>query len=340
MLIHNVDDFGMLIVSIQAVPSLKWHLLLRCSTDHSVSTLLPRVTHQALYWTCTNTCTFFSSLSTVTISLFSSRFCLLVKYSMFSWAHYSLLVFGPWWFFTGINVWGSEDETWLWIWIFSLCSKLFEFHTDLSHPALVNTLANNPLISTRMLLSFLPAHQLHGPFRHRNALYNKKLKQFLTAEADNPEEPLCLGCRFRNVGAEGFQHAEEDARVDEDKQTTLEKTKVVTFPLFVQSSKTSVCNGASCCDDSSNKYCGSRCGIRTCRHRCGAIPYHWVIHESSTWRGASSSQLLTSSALPLSRNWTLVSICTFCQTTSVKRPIIPRSAPASSLPRTHFTLLS
>ena len=49
MLIHNVGDFGVLIVSIQAVPSLKWHLLLRCSTDHSVSTLLPRVTHQALY---------------------------------------------------------------------------------------------------------------------------------------------------------------------------------------------------------------------------------------------------------------------------------------------------
>ena len=81
--IHNpilmlIYDFGMLIVGIQAVPSLKWHLLLRCSTDHSVSTILPRVTHQALYWTCTNTLAFFFlffSVYTVTVSLFSSRFC-------------------------------------------------------------------------------------------------------------------------------------------------------------------------------------------------------------------------------------------------------------------------
>ena len=157
---------------------------------------------------------FLLSVSTVTISLFSSRFCLLVKCSMFAWAHYSLLVFRPWRFLIGIDVWGSEDETCFWSGYFPCVQNLlFEFHTDLSHPVLVNTLANNPLISTRMLLSFLPAHQPHSPFRHRNALYNKKLKQFSTAEADNPEEPLCLDCRFRNVGAEGFQHAEEDTRV-------------------------------------------------------------------------------------------------------------------------------
>ena len=69
------------------------------------------------------------------------------------------------------------------------------------------------------LPSFLPAHR---PFRHRDALYNKKLKQFSAAEADTPEEPLCVDCQccFWNLGAEGPQHAEEDTRVEEDKQTS------------------------------------------------------------------------------------------------------------------------
>ena len=57
---------------------------------------------------------FLLSVSTVTISLFSSRFCLLVKCSMFAWAHYSLLVFRSWRFFIGIDVWSSEDETCFW----------------------------------------------------------------------------------------------------------------------------------------------------------------------------------------------------------------------------------
>ena len=48
MLIHDVGEFGMLIVGIQAGPSCKWDLLLRCSTDRSVSTVLP-LTDQPLY---------------------------------------------------------------------------------------------------------------------------------------------------------------------------------------------------------------------------------------------------------------------------------------------------
>ena len=36
-----------------------------------------------------------------------------------------------------------------------------------------------------------------------------------------PEEFLCVDCQclFRNVAGEGFQHAVEDTRVEEDKQT-------------------------------------------------------------------------------------------------------------------------
>ena len=43
-------------------------------------------------------------------------------------------------------------------------------------------------------------------------------------------EPLCVDCqcRFRNVGALGFQHA-EDKRVDEDKQTMGGKNEGRTF---------------------------------------------------------------------------------------------------------------
>ena len=53
-------------------------------------------------------------------------------------------------------------------------------------------------------------------------LYNKKLKRFSAAEANTPEEPFYADCqcRFRNVGAEGFQEAEEDTKAEEDKQTT------------------------------------------------------------------------------------------------------------------------
>ena len=148
MLIHNVGDFGMLIVSIQAVPSLKWHLLLRCSTDHSVSTVSY---HGSLIKHCTELVQipyfYFFPVSTVTISLFSSRFCLLVKCSIFAcqWAHYSLLVFGPWQFFIGIDAWGSEDETCSGSGYFPCVQNLrFEFHTDLSHPALVQYFGQQP----------------------------------------------------------------------------------------------------------------------------------------------------------------------------------------------------
>ena len=40
MLIHDVGDFRMLIVGIQAGPSLKWHLLLRFRQGHSSSIVL------------------------------------------------------------------------------------------------------------------------------------------------------------------------------------------------------------------------------------------------------------------------------------------------------------
>ena len=66
-------------------------------------------------------------------------------------------------------------------------------------------------------------------------------------------------------------------------------------------------------------------GIGTCRHGCKAIQYHSALNYScqvsSTCRGASSFQLLTPSALPLSLNSTLCIILHFpSNSTSLKRP--------------------
>ena len=74
-----------------------------------------------------------------------------------------------------------------------------------------------------MLLSFHPTHQLHRPFGHRDALYNKKFKQLSAVEADTPRGTFVRRMLFSK--SEGFQHAEEDTRVDEDKQTTDSKNE-------------------------------------------------------------------------------------------------------------------
>ena len=79
MLIHDVGDFRMLIVGIQAGPSLKWHLLLRLRQGHSSSIVLNLYKYLIFFFSF-----FLFSVSTVTVSFFSSRFCPLVKCSMFA----------------------------------------------------------------------------------------------------------------------------------------------------------------------------------------------------------------------------------------------------------------
>ena len=134
MLIHDVGEFGMLIVGIQAGPSCKWDLLLRCSTDRSVSTVLP-LTDQSLY-------------------------------------------------------------RWSILWPTTRRSRLVCFYHFFQRPNRTVHFG----IETRCKIRNLKSSQQQRQTRPRN---------------------LCAStakCRFRNVGAEGFQHA-EDTRVEEDKQT-------------------------------------------------------------------------------------------------------------------------
>ena len=104
----------------------------------------------------------------------------------------------------------------------------------ISITALVNTLANNQLILTRILPSFLPDIEACCTIRNLNRSQQERQTP--------PEEPLCVDCQclFRNLGAEGFQLVEEDTRVEEDKQTTCSEKKDVPIVRRVQRSSGAV----------------------------------------------------------------------------------------------------
>ena len=120
---------------------------------------------------------------------------------------------------------------------------------------------------------------------------------------------------------------------------------VVTFPPC-ESSKTSVRNGTGFCDDTSNKYYVCRSGRNrntSTSMQSHPIPFRIELFVPNVVDLGRRQFISIANAIrtpTITKLDTCIILHFPSNSTSLKRPFIPHSAPASSLPRTHFTLLS
>ena len=116
----------------------------------------------------------------------------------------------------------------------------------------------------------------------------------------------------------------------------------MTFPPC-ESSKTSVCNGTAVVTTPATSIAVAAVGgIGTYRHRYGAIPYHSALSYSCQ-ESLKEAPVDFNCYLNPHFHYHEFDTCILhspSNSTSLKRPFIPHNAPASSLPRTHFTLLT
>ena len=278
--------------------------------------LLPWVTHQALYWTCTNSLfLFFSCIHSyhfivlIEILPFSQMFdiCLPVS-SLLSPCLRTLTIFH----------WHRRSGHWrrdlLWIWILSLCSKLtFRVSYGSQSPG------TGPILwpTTRCFRQECFYHffqrtncTVHLDIEMRCKIRN--LNSYQPLRQTSPEEPLCVECCFRNLRASNMQRRTQGwtkisrQRIAKTKDMPfvgmMERSSGNRWPFRHVSPQRHPCATelAVVTTPATSIAVTVAGGIGTCWNRCGAIPYHSALsyscQVSSIWRGlrgANSFQLLS-----------------------------------------------